>query len=88
MSEACSLIATAIPNPDNMADMKAYMQQAQPLLDALGGGAANRMKVSEVIAGDGVAIVLVMDFPDKEKLSAMFASDEYQALIPTRGQVK
>jgi len=84
MTEACTLVATAIPNPENMADMQSYMQQANPLLAGLGGGAATRMKVSEVIAGDGTAIVLVMDFPSKEALSAFFASDEYQALIPTR----
>ncbi len=38
MSEACSLIATAIPNPENMADMKAYLEKAGPVLGSLGGG--------------------------------------------------
>lgn len=86
MPEACTLIATAVPNPENMADMQAYMQTANPLFEALGGGAATRSKVSEVVCGDGTAIVLVMEFPDKEKLSAMFASAEYQALVPVRNR--
>ena len=84
MPEACTLIATAIPNPENMGDMKTYMEKAGPLFAELGDSPANRMKVSEVVNGDGVAIVLVQDFPDKEKLVAMFASDEYKALIPGR----
>ena len=84
MSESCTLIATAVPNPENAEDMKTYVEKANPLFEALGGSAANRMKVSEVINGDGMAIVLVQDFPDREKLLAMFASDEYKALIPNR----
>jgi len=86
MPEACTLVATAIPNPENMADMQTYMQKANPLMESLGGTAATRMKVSEVINGDAAAIILVMNFPDREKLSAMFASDEYQALIPGRSR--
>ena len=84
MSQACSLVATAIPNPENMGDMKTYMEKANPLLAKLGGGDAKRMKVSEVVNGNATAIVMVMDFPSKEALSAFFASEEYQALIPGR----
>lgn len=84
MPETCTLIATAIPNPENMGDVQAYMQKPGPLFDALGGSAANRMEVSEVIAGDGRAIVMIMDFPDMDKLSAMFASDGYKAVVPAR----
>jgi uncharacterized protein (DUF1330 family) len=86
MPEACTLIATAIPNPENMADMKAYMEKANPLLQSMGASAPRRMKVGEVVAGQGTAIVLVMDFPDREKLSAMFESDAYKALIPVRSR--
>lgn len=84
MSEACTLIATAIPNPDHMDEMKTYLEKASPLLATLGGGPTNRMKVSDVISGEGVALVMTMDFPSKEKLLAAFASDAYQALIPGR----
>lgn len=86
MPEACTLIASAIPNPEHMGDVKTYIEKANPLFEALGPSAAKRMKVSEVINGDGSAIVLVQDFPDKEKLLAMFASDEYKALIPGRSR--
>jgi uncharacterized protein (DUF1330 family) len=86
MSEACTLIATAVPNPENMADMKAYMEQAGPLFAALGASPPKRMKVQEVVAGDAAAIVLVMDFPDRDAVSAMFASEAYQALIPVRSR--
>ena len=86
MSESCTLIATAIPNPDHMADMQAYMQGAGPLFESLGGGPSKRMKVSEVVSGSGTVIVLVQEFPDREALAAMFASDAYQALIPARSR--
>jgi len=78
------LIANAVPNPENMADMKGYLQQSAPLLDGLGGSPAKRMKVTEVINGDTPALVLIMDFPDREALAAVFASDAYKALIPIR----
>jgi uncharacterized protein (DUF1330 family) len=84
MSEACTLIATAVPNPENMGEMKNYLQNSGRLLGALGGGTGTRMKVHEVVNGYAAAIVLVMDFPSRKALSDFFASDEYQALIPGR----
>ncbi len=86
MADPCTLIATAVPNPENMADMQTYMQEASRLTASLGGGPPTRMPVSEVVAGESAAIVMVMQFPDREKLSAVFASDEYQALIPVRSR--
>jgi len=85
-TETCTLVATAIPNPnpENAADMQTYMQKVTPLLMALEGGPPRRMKVSEVVNGEGTGIVMLMDFPSREKLSALFASEEYQALIPVR----
>lgn len=62
------------------------MQGAGPLFESLGGSPPKRMKVSEVVSGDGTAIVLVQEFPDREALSAMFASAAYQALIPARSR--
>ncbi len=83
-NDACSLIATAIPNPDNMAEMKTYLEKASPLLAGLGGEPPNRMKVSDVIAGDAAALVMVMNFPSRAALVSVFESAEYQALIPGR----
>ncbi len=82
--DPCSLIATAIPNPDNMLEMKTYLETASPLLAVLGGGPPNRMKVSDVVAGDPAARVMIMNFPSRAALVAVFESDEYQALIPGR----
>ena len=84
MTDACTLIATAIPNPENMGEMKSYLENSGPLLSSLNGGSPNRMKVSEVIAGDATGLVMTMDFPSEEALSAFFASEDYQALIPGR----
>jgi len=84
MTEACFLVATAIPNPDNMGEMKTYLEKASALLDPLTEGAAKRMKISEVVAGEAAALVMFMEFPSKKKLSERLASEEYQALIPGR----
>lgn len=84
MTEECTLIATALPNPENPGDMKTYLEGVGPLLTAHGGGPARRLKVTEVVNGDPAAIVMVMDFPAKENLATLFASDEYKALIPAR----
>jgi uncharacterized protein (DUF1330 family) len=44
-----------------------------------------RLKVQGAIAGKPpYGMVLVMDFPDQEKLEAMFASDAYSAIVPAR----
>jgi uncharacterized protein (DUF1330 family) len=83
-TESCTLVASASPNPENAADMQSYMQQVTPLLMGLEGGPPRRMKVSEVVNGDATAIVMMMDFPSREALSALFASDAYQALVPIR----
>ncbi len=85
MPTPCTLIANAVPNPEHMEDMKAYLQQSGPLLNGLGGSAPKRMKVTHVINGESVpALVLVMGFPDRDALSAVFESEAYKALIPTR----
>ena len=43
------------------------------------------MKVQGAITGQPpYGVALVMDFPDREKVEAMFASDAYAALVPIR----
>lgn len=62
----------------------ADMQQVSPLKAGLGGGAPRRTKVREVLAGEPSAIVMLMDHPDRDALSACFNSDADQALVPIR----
>lgn len=84
MPTPCTLIVNAVPNPEHMDDMRAYLQQSGPLVNGLGGSPPKRMKVTETINGDVPALVLFMDFPDRDAVQAVFASDAYRSLIPIR----
>ena len=86
MNENTTLIVTATPNPNEMASVQNYLQGVMPLLTGAGGKLVKRLKVSKVIRGNPVGMVLVMDFDSAEAISAMFESDEYAALIPVRDQ--
>ena len=56
-----------------------------PLLLGAGGQLVKRAKVSGTLTGKPpYGIVLVMDFPDREQLEKMFASEAYAALVPSR----
>jgi uncharacterized protein (DUF1330 family) len=85
MSEPAILVVTAAPNPNEMESMQEYLKGVMPLLTAAGGALVKRLKITDVIGGQrGYGMVLVMDFASKEKALAMFASKEYEALIPVR----
>jgi uncharacterized protein (DUF1330 family) len=85
MSEKITLVVTAMPNPEEQESMQAYIQAVSPLLKAAGGEPVKRLKVQSATTGKPPhGIVLVMDFPDRAKLEALFASEEYAALIPNR----
>ncbi len=85
MSDPTTLIVTATPNPSEPQAMQGYLKGVLPLLMSAGGAIIKRVKITDVIDGDrSYGMVLVMNFDSKEKVSAMFASDEYQALVPIR----
>jgi uncharacterized protein (DUF1330 family) len=84
MSDRSTLIVTAIPNPAETASVQAYLKGVLPLLTGAGGRPVKRLKVDEVIRGEPSGMVLVMDFDSADAITAMFESDDYAALIPTR----
>ena len=84
MSEKATLIVTAIPNPNEMESVQAYLQAVMPLFLGAGGKLVKRLKVGEVINGKPSGMVLVMDFDSDEAITTLFTSDEYAALIPGR----
>jgi len=82
-----TLIVTSTPNPEEMEALKSYVQDVMPLLLDLGGTVIKRSKITEAYHGEAkFTFLLVMDFPSKEKLTEMFNSDSYQALIPNRNK--
>ena len=86
MSEKATLVVTAIPNPNEMESVQAYLQGVMPILVGAGGKLVKRLKVGDVIDGKPSGMVLVMDFDSDEAITAVFESDEYAALVPVRDQ--
>ena len=86
MNKNITLVVTATPRPDEMESVQGYLQGVLPLLIGAGGKLLKRLKVNEVLHGNGSGMVLVMEFDSEEAVTAMFESDEYAALIPIRDQ--
>jgi len=84
MTDKATLVVTAIPNPEEMDSVQAYLQGVMPLLTGAGGSLVKRLKVSQNINGKPSGMVLVMDFDTADPITEMFKSDEYAVLIPLR----
>jgi len=85
MSEKTTLIVTAMPNPAEMESMQAYLKGVFPLLMGAGGELVKRVKVQSALTGKPPhGVVMVMDFPDRAKVEAMFESEDYLSLLPSR----
>ena len=83
-NDKTTLVVTAVPNPDEMASVQAYLQGVMPLLTGAGGQLVKRLKVGEVVNGRRAGMVLVMDFDSSAAVTELFASDDYAALVPVR----
>lgn len=84
-SDKTTLVVTAMPNPSEQESMQSYLKGAMPLLMGVGGKLVRRLKVSGAITGKPPhGVVLVMDFPDRQSVEGMFASESYAALLPSR----
>ena len=84
MNEKATLVVTAVPNPNEMESVQAYLQNVMPLLLGAGGKLVKRLKAGKLINGKPSGMVLVMDFDSDEAITALFESDEYASLIPMR----
>lgn len=84
MDEKATLVVTAVPNPNEMESLQAYLQGVLPLFTSAGGTLVRRLKTNRVVNGRPAGMVLVMDFESADTAAALFESDEYRALIPVR----
>lgn len=85
MSDPTTLIVTAAPNPNEKEAMQGYLKGVLPLLIGAGGTLFKRLRITEVIDGEGsYGMVLVMGFESKTKVTELFNSDDYRALLPMR----
>ncbi len=84
MSDGVMLIAISTPNPEELEAVQSYVSQVLPMLTAAGGKSPRRMKITETLAGSSSLNCFTMEFASADAVKAVFESDEYQALIPTR----
>jgi uncharacterized protein (DUF1330 family) len=64
--------------------MQEYGAAAGPTVTAHGGKVVSRGP-SEVLAGESPhQVMVVLEFPSRQAAQAWYASEEYQAIIPTR----
>jgi len=84
MSNATTLVVTAVPDPNELSSVQTYLQGVMPLLTGAGGKLVKRLEVDRVVNGKPSKMALVMDFASSDEITAMFESDEYAALLPAR----
>ena len=80
-----TLIAISTPIEGQEEAQGRYLQGVKPLLIGAGGRPVKRLRVTSAIAGaPGAGSASVTDFDSAEAISALFASDAYQALVADR----
>lgn len=85
MSEPVLFVSMGVPNAAEPEALDAYVGQVSPLLSAAGGQPKVRAKLVEQLVGANAPQTLfVAEFPSAEAARAVFESDAYKALIPTR----
>lgn len=81
------LIATAIPNTDNMDAMKEYSSAASELIKKAGGNIYGRFKIKENLLGEIPAnSILIAEFPNDESIVSLIESEAYKNIISKRNQ--
>lgn len=82
-----TLIVTSTPDMTQQESLQAYVSGVMPMLLKLGGTVIKRSRIESTYHGEATFThLLVMDFPSKEALVAMFDGAAYQALIPARNK--
>ena len=85
MSEKVTLIISAQPNKENMADIQGYSEKATPLFMQGGGEVIGRFENQGMVIGEKAAPVTVLvNFESEEAARGVFETPEYKELIPMR----
>ena len=79
------VVATLEPHPDEVAAMETYFGTAMPLLEDAGGKVIEQFDVSHAVVGQKVGtMIMIIEYPNLEAIDAVFDSEAYKAVIPTR----
>lgn len=82
MTAQLILLGTRRPGTDD--DYQAYASVAGPMFVAAGATWNSQFDRADDLTGQGPHEVRIMDFPDEATIRNLFASDEYQQVIPQR----
>ena len=89
MNKPVFLLIEATANPEFEFERQHYLQNAAPITARFGGTHVAGYSVDEVletiIEGEQPpGVLVVMSFPDRDRISALFCDDQYKALVPFR----
>lgn len=80
------LIITAIPNPEKMEAVQAYLSQIMPVLVAAGGKPVGRYRVTNQLVGEGgPKMMALLEYSDEKSITDMIDSEAFTALADLRG---
>ncbi len=72
---------------DCPSELAAFFQATKPLMDRAGARFVKRFAINEVVVGRRPArTVMIMEYPSRAAVDAVFGSAEYQRVIPIRNQ--
>lgn len=80
-----NVVALLTTNDNEPQALAHYFSVALPLLEKVGAKILQRYAVSEVVIGrEPAKSVLIVEYPDRAAVDAVFASADYEALKPIR----
>ncbi|MEO8334334.1 MAG: DUF1330 domain-containing protein [bacterium] len=79
------LTTTATLNAGGAASLERYAAAVMPLITAAGGRVLLRATLRETLVGTDIPdFIAVIQFPDADRIHALFDSDAYQAALSDR----
>ena len=79
------LIITAIPNPEKMEVVQAYLSQIMPVLMAGGGKPVGRYRITNQIVGEcGPKMMALLEYSDEKSITDLIEGAAFTALADLR----
>lgn len=79
------VVALVTINEDEAMALAKYLELTAPVLDRVGAKIVERYQLdTDVVGTNETKTVIVVEYPDKDAVDAVFSSDEYRAAIPYR----
>jgi uncharacterized protein (DUF1330 family) len=79
------LIINAVPNPQKLEQVQAYLSQIMPVLVSGGGKPVGRYKItSQPVGDDGPKLVALLEYPDEQSIADLIAGQAFGALNDLR----